>query len=426
MMNLSKLKTGILCILVILLSLSISAGGKPCLRYDFGSGNTAEGYIAVSADTVYTDERGYGFEPEASIQTIDHDGDDALKSDFVTSDTPFFYSVKLPEGNYKVTMVLGDAKGQSNTTVKAEMRRLMLENVQTEPGQFKTETIIVNIRTPDIDGGDKVRLKGREKDNEMVAWDDKLTLEFNGSRPCLCAIEIEPAENIPTVYLLGDSTVCDQPNEPWNSWGQMLTRFFKPEVAVSNHAQSGESIRSSLGAKRFDKVWSQIQPGDYLFLQFGHNDMKHRADDALEMYRKNLLDIVAEAKKRGATPVLVTSMERKSGIENDTLEGYPDAVRDVAAKTDTALIDLHAMSKILYKALGDDLDKAFQDGTHHNAYGSYQLAQCIIQGIIDNKLGLSECVADDFGHYDPAQPDPIDTFNIPASPMATSEKPLGN
>ena len=417
---------GVLSVYATVLLSAISAEAKPALRYDFGSGDTAEGYIAVSADTVYTAERGYGFEPGGTIQAIDRDRGDALKSDFVTSDEPFFYSVKLPEGNYRVTMTLGDAKGASNTTVKAELRRLMLEKVQTAPRQFQTQTIIVNIRTPDIPGGGKVRLKAREKANEMVAWDDKLTLEFNGMRPCLCAIEIEAADNVPTVYLLGDSTVCDQPNGPWNSWGQMLTRFFKPEVAVANHAQSGESIRSSLGAKRFDKVWSLIQPGDYLFLQFGHNDMKRRTDDALETYHKNLLDIVAEAKKHGVTPVLVTSMERKAGIEKDTLEGYPDAVRDVAAKTDTALIDLHAMSKVLYKALGDDLDKAFQDGTHHNNYGSYELAKCIIQGIIDNKLELSHCVVDDFGHFDPAKPDPVETFNIPASPMAISEKPLGN
>ena len=99
---------------------------------------------------------------------------------------------------------------------------------------------------PKISGdGDQVHLKPREKTNEWWAWDDKLTLEFNGTHPALRSLEIEKAD-VPTVFLLGDSTVCDQPAEPWNSWGQMLPRFFKPEVAIANHAESGETIANSL------------------------------------------------------------------------------------------------------------------------------------------------------------------------------------
>src|SRR6185436_20223148 len=98
----------------------------------------------------------------------------------------------------------------------------------------------------------------------MRNWDRKLTLEFNGTRPCVCAVEIESAPEIPTVFVLGDSTVCDQPLEPWNSWGQMLPRFFGPDVAIANHAQSGESLKSSLGAHRLDKVLSAMKSGDYL------------------------------------------------------------------------------------------------------------------------------------------------------------------
>ena len=361
-----------------------------------------------------------------SVKAVDCGGDDALRSDFVTSDSPFLFSVKLPEGNYKVTMTFGDAEGESTTTVKAEMRRLMLEKVYTANGSFETRAIVVNIRTPHIADGRQVRLKDREKTTEAVAWDDKLTLEFNGARPCLCALRIERVENIPTVYLLGDSTVCDQPLEPWNSWGQMLTRFFTPGVAIANHAQSGESIRSSLSANRFNKVWNAIKPGDYLFVQFGHNDMKSRDLNALETYKSDLMTIVAEAKKRSAVPVLITSMERKNGIQNDTLGGYPAAVREVAAQTKTAMIDLHAMSKVLYKAMGSDLDKAFQDGTHHTGYGSFQLARCIVQGIRENKLELAGYIVDDVQGFDPAKPDMFESFTVPPSPMTTTVKPLGS
>jgi lysophospholipase L1-like esterase len=301
----------------------------------------------------------------------------------------------------------------------------MLEEVHTRAGEFKTRTFIVNVRTPAIPGGDRVRLKQRERENEMVAWDDKLTLEFNGDHPSLATLEIAPT-NVPTVYLLGDSTVCDQPREPWNSWGQMLTRFFGPGVAVANHSQSGESIRSSLGANRFDKVFSLIKPGDYLFLQFGHNDMKDRAPDALATYESNLKMIVEQTREKGATPVLVTSMERKAGVNSPTLQGYPDTVCDVAREDDVALIDLNDMSLQLYRALGEDLDRAFQDGTHHNAYGSYQLAQCVVEGIRTSGLPLAKLLAEDVVPFDPAQPDPVAAFGLPASPDMSELKPEGN
>src|SRR5205823_685569 len=186
------------------------------------------------------------------------------------SDKPFYFSVALPEGNYQVSITFGDMAGETNTTVKAELRRLMLEQVHTTAGKFVTRTLTVNVRTPQIAGGGEVRLKDREKATENWAWDEKLTLEFSGARPCVCALEIAKAD-VPTLYLLGDSTVCDQPREPFTSWGQMLTRFLKPGIAVANHAESGESLRSSRGAKRLDKVLSTMRAGDWLFIQFGHN-----------------------------------------------------------------------------------------------------------------------------------------------------------
>ena len=106
--------------------------------------------------------------------------------------------------------------------------------------------------------------------------------------------------------------------------------------------------------------------------------------------------------------------------------GYPDAVREVAREENCALIDLNAMSKIFYKALGEDLGKAFQDGTHHNNYGSYELAKCVVHGIKQSKLPLAKFIVKDFGDFDPAKPDPVATFEMPASPSVSSTKPLGN
>ena len=406
------MKTLPLALLGIISSVIFSASAQPGYKLDF-SGQPEAGWTAVAPTNFYSSKTGFGFEPGAAVLT---------SNQAAASDRAFYFSVKLPEGNYQVTATFA---GESTVTVKSELRRLMLEKIHTAAGKVETRSFVANVRTPKISDAEKVKLKQREQDTEMADWDEKLTLEFNGAHPNLRTLEIQKVE-VPTIFITGDSTVCDQSAEPWNSWGQMLPRFFSPDVAVANYAESGESIRSSLGAKRFDKVFSLMNKGDYLFVQFGHNDMKDKATNALETYKTNLKKIVARTRELGGTPVLVTSMERKGGVEQDTLAGYPDAVREVAKGENCALIDLHAMSRTFYRALRENVDKAFQDGTHHNNYGSYELAKCVVKGIRENKLPLAKSIADNFGDFDPAQPDALATFEMPASPTVSKEKPLGN
>jgi lysophospholipase L1-like esterase len=376
-------------------------------KFSFGGGFT----------NFYSREEGHGFEPGAEIMS---------REKWCESDKPFYFSVVVPEGNYKVTAIFGGCESGSTNTVKSELRRLMLEKVVTPPAKFVTRTFSVNVRTSKISGSNEVHLKPRERTNEMWNWDEKLTIEFNGNHPSVSSLEIERADDLPTIYLLGDSTVCDQPGEPWNSWGQMLPRFFKSEVVVANNAQSGETLRSSLSALRLAKVLSTIKRGDYLFIQYGHNDMKDTATNALDRYKSNLKLFVSRAKDKGATPVLVTSMERKTGMDRDTLLDYPATVIAVAKEENVALLDLHAMSKVFYRALGSQIDRAFQDGTHHNNYGSYELAKCVIQGIRNSKLDLAKFISDDFKDFDPGHPDPVDSFEMPASPTRIGAKPLGD
>jgi lysophospholipase L1-like esterase len=225
---------------------------------------------------------------------------------------------------------------------------------------------------------------------------------------------------------MGDSTVTDQPFEPWSSWGQMFTRFFKPGVAISNHAESGESLGSSLSARRVAKVQAEMKKGDYVFIQFGHNDMKSKAPNALQKYEENLARLVSEIQDEGVTPVLVTSMERTAGVEKDTLAGYPEAMKRVAVQEKAALIDLHSMSRQLYVGLGKDLDAAFQDGTHHNNFGSYEIARCVVEGIRGAKLPLAAMLADDVKPFDPAHPDAVADFRYAPSPLKDLTKPDGN
>ncbi len=411
MKNSSFLKTTGL--FAILLAAALAAPGLTSYQFNFGSDPKAD-WTPVAPANVYSSAAGYGFEPGADL---------FQSAGAVSSAQPFYFSAKLPEGNYRVTVTLG-GEAAATTTVKAELRRLMLEKVPSAPGASVTRTFIVNLRTPQIPGGTHVHLKPRETASEIWDWDDKLTLEFNGEHPSLRSLQIEPAA-VPTVYVIGDSTVCDQPAEPWNSWGQMLPRFFKPVVAVANHAESGEAINSSLHALRFAKIFSLMKPGDYLFVQFGHNDQKSKATNALAIYQENLRQVVATTREKGGTPVLVTSMERKGGLDHDTLAGYPDAVRAVAKEENCALIDLNQMSRVFYRALGDNIGLAFQDGTHHNNYGSYELAKCVILGIQQDKLPLAADVEDGFT-FDPAHPDDVTTFHMAVSPNASALKPLGN
>ncbi len=408
-------------------------------KFQFAPGKVEDGYTLVPPDCDYQEKLGYGFEPGATITAEKRVSETALHSGFCTSATPFFFSIDLPEGNYRVAVTLGDSLGESTTTVKAEQRRLMLEGVHTARGEFATRDFAVNTRTPQIAGGGAVKLKApRETVDEAWSWDKRLTLEFNDSRVCLCALTIEKID-VPTVFILGDSTVCDQPKEPYASWGQMLTRFLKPGVAVANHAESGESLQSSTGAHRFEKVLSEMKAGDYLLIQYGHNDMKSKDPDAVQKYKVTLKKWVRETKQKGGIPVLITPMHRHR-FEGDkivnSLGAYPETVREAAKEENVALIDLNNMSKSFYEALGpkpsimafkhDSPDDPKFDGTHHSPYGAYELAKCVALGIKQAKLDLAVFVMDEAAAFDPARPDPAAEFKVPPSPGRTTQRPLGD
>jgi lysophospholipase L1-like esterase len=424
-----------------------SLGATPLsLRFDFGSGPVAAGSIAVGADTPYTAARGHGFEPGASVTDVDRGGD-ALTGDFCTGAQPFFFSVDLPEGDYRVKLLLGDAAGESQTVIKAESRRLVHEPVTTKAGELTTATFLVHLRTPELPGGGTVRLKPREIG--ALHWDKRLTLEFNGSRPCIAALEITRVEDAITVFLAGDSTVTDQQLEPYAAWGQMLPAFFGPTVAIANHAESGESARSFVGERRHEKVMSMLKAGDYLLIQFGHNDQKSGPGHLTEAggYPDILRRFVADARAKGAHPVLVTAMERRNFDAAGqhivpSLGGYPAAMREVAAELGVPLIDLNARSIPFYEALGPEEAKhafvhfpagsfpgqtsAMADDTHFSAYGAYELAKCVVEEIRLRVPALAAHLRPGLPTYDPAHPARFSDWHLPASPPKPVVKPEGS
>ncbi len=353
------------------------------------------------------------------------------------TDKPFFFSIPVPPGNYRIRVDLG-GRDASTVTVRAEARRLMLEKVPVAAGKSATRSFDVNVRIPEFTKPDgtqgRVRLKQREIGN--LDWDPKLTLEFNGVNPAFRSLTIEPLvgdKAEPTLYLAGDSTMVDQDVEPWASWGQQLPRFFLPGVAVANHAESGESAISFLGEQRFAEIISIIKPGDYFFVQFAHNDQK--VPNGLPRYIEIMTDFVNQVRAKGATPVIVTAQNRYSfdadGHITDTLGGYPQASRQIAKDTNTALIDLNAMSKVMFEAMGPDgaahafmrfkagsypgVVRDIADGTHFNNFGAYELAQIVTHGIREDKLPIAKFLDPAVRDFDrlTRMPSPTSTCRIP-------------
>ena len=132
--------------------LNVPALARPAtFRFDFGPGPVGEGMTRVVPEMIYSESAGFGFEPGASIKAVDRAGGDPVTGDFCTANEPFFFSVAVPdEGNHRVTVALGDREAESVMTIKAELRRLMVGEVRTAPGEFEKVTFIVNTRTPKI------------------------------------------------------------------------------------------------------------------------------------------------------------------------------------------------------------------------------------------------------------------------------------
>jgi lysophospholipase L1-like esterase len=181
-----------------------------------------------------------------------------------------------------------------------------------------------------------------------------------------------------------------------------------------------------------------MNPGDYLFIEFGHNDQKEKGPDdgAFKSYSERMRLFVTEFRKKGGIPVIVSPANRRSfgddGKITNSLGDYPAAAKKVAEELNVPFIDLNAMTKTLYESLGPDNSKelfviypantfpdqkeALNDNTHFNSYGAYELAKCIMEGIKDNNLGLKKYFAKGIPAYDPGKPDKFEEFSLPLSP----------
>lgn len=433
-------------LLVLLLMLSYIVQAQH-LAYKFSFGYSRKDYLSINPETKFNYQTGYGFS-QGSVVTVHS----KIKNGFVTSDRPFYFSVKLPDGNYDVKIVLGDPEGISATTVRAENRRLFLSHTTTRKGELLAKTFTVHVRDSMIRYANgvvagKVKLKSRE--SAYLHWDNLLTIEFSDSLAKVSSIEITPNTKAATVFLAGNSTVVDQDKDPWAAWGQMFPSFFEPgNICVANYAESGETLKAFKGERRLEKIMSMAKEGDYLFIEFAHNDQKAGSShlDPFTTYKSTLKEWISEARNHKMIPVLVTSMHRRSfdagGHIVNTLSDFPEAMRQTAKEENVVLVDLNAMSKILYEAWGPERslkafvhfpantfpgqDSALKDNTHFTTYGAYELARCVLKGVRETNLPIARYIKKGTMLFDPAKPDAWEQWYWPLSPLVASVKPDGN
>ncbi|NGM64583.1 rhamnogalacturonan acetylesterase [Sphingobacterium sp. SGR-19] len=420
----------------------VSTLSAQILQYEFSFGKAfSDRSVILKTAEPYEANGQYGFEFGSEENVEIREG-----SHILFSNKPFYFSVNVPEGNYKVSIgYQGLSDSEFNSTVRSESRRLQLEQVNVPRHKEVQRSFIVNRKDARIREGEYVRLK-KPRELEKLDWDDKLTLEFQHTNN-IRYIRVEQVQEVPTIFLAGNSTVVNQEHEPWASWGQMIPRFFDTQMTVANHAESGLALSSFLTSKRLDKILTIAKPGDYLFIEFGHNDQKEKdeKEGAYRGYTERLRYFVEAFRAIGGTPVIVTSTARRSFNANGqlqyTLADYPNAARKVAQELQVPLIDLNKMTRTFYETLGVEGSKqafvhyaantfpeqpeSLQDNTHFNTYGAYQIAKMVLQGIIDNRLDIRKHIID-FKSYKSTKPDAHEDWEWPLSVKNSDRKPDGN
>ncbi|WP_030754422.1 rhamnogalacturonan acetylesterase [Streptomyces griseus] len=288
----------------------------------------------------------------------------------------------LAPGKYDVTVTLGgDTAGA--TAIGGETRRALLAETPTGAGERLRRSFTVDVRDP-------------EGEPTGPAGSPGLDLLLTGAAPRVAALRVTPAPTATRLFLVGDSTVCDQPGDPYTGWGQRLPVHLGRGVAVANHADSGESTVSFLANPAlFDRVEAEIRPGDPVLIQLAHNDKQTDA----ATYRANLTTLVERVRARGGEPVLVTPIVRRWFNADGTLDNgtallvnglgvdHPAEIRALATTLSTPLIDLTALTKARVEELGPEGSKALylttekRDNTHTSVRGATEYAALVAAGL---------------------------------------------
>jgi lysophospholipase L1-like esterase len=290
-------------------------------------------------------------------------------------------TLDVANGNHNVTVEVGSATAAGASRVESELYRISAPETATASGAYSLLSFTVNVRA--------------EKHDGYTAPGGKLDLIVDGAAPQLHGLGVAAAPSAITIFVAGDSTVCDWAPTATNAsstnqrgWAQELSQYFKPGVAVANYADSGETAGGF-----YSKFWGDAKPlikmGDYVFIQFGHNDQKNQAD--IDNYKTNLMKYVTDAKNAKATPVLFTPVNRKN--TSPAFAGLDQQARDLAAAQGVALIDLTNLSVAYYKTQSN-LTPLFADGdsTHLSEAGATAISGLVANAIKTGTLPLKDYV----------------------------------
>jgi lysophospholipase L1-like esterase len=278
---------------------------------------------------------------------------------------PITCALPAPNGNYDVTLDLGSDDSSGSSRVLAETRHDH-GSFETVAGEHRLLDSTVNVRAELHDGG-------------QSAPGDVLELLIEGVAPELRGLRLRAAPQARTLFIAGDSTVCDwlgsnasAVSDDETGWGQALAQYFGAGIAVANYADSGETSGSFYG-KFFPALRAAMKAGDYLLIQFGHNDQKD--DAAIAAYRANLLKYVSDARARQVTPILLTPVSRASGSDAEPgFAGLDQQVRDLCEAEQLALIDLTVLSRKYYATVPDKKLLFVDGGTHLSSAGAGAVA----------------------------------------------------
>ncbi|THA74285.1 rhamnogalacturonan acetylesterase [Streptomyces sp. A0642] len=304
-----------------------------------------------------------------------------------TGTAPVICHFDVAPGAYRVTARIGGAT-EGRTTVTAETRRTVLGETPTAAGRPVLRSFTVQVREP-------------EGEPTGASGSPGLDLTFGGPAPLLAGLHVSPAPGVPQLFLIGDSTVCDQLGSPYTGWGQELPQYLRAGVSVANYADSGESSRTYLDQPQlFPAVRPLINRGDTVLIQLAHNDKQTTEAD----YRANLTAMIDAIRAEGGRPVLVTPIVRRWFNADGTLDNgtallvnglgvdLPAQIRLLAAEHDVPLVDLTALTRQRVEELGPEGSKALyltaekRDNTHTSERGATEYAAMVRDALRDQHL----------------------------------------
>jgi lysophospholipase L1-like esterase len=227
---------------------------------------------------------------------------------------------------------------------------------------------------------------------------------------------IMPPKKI-TIYMIGDSTMCTYQARQWpvTGWGMPFANYFDSGVTIDNRARGGRSSRTFLEENRWQPIVDSLKEGDYVFIQFGHNDEAKEPQYAARYtsvpdYKTNLIKFITDTRAKKASPVLVSPVSRRSfdkeGNAKETHADYTKAVLEIGQQYNVPVIDLDKQSRELYQQMGPvrakllfmELDsaehpnypKGRHDNTHFNEFGARKMAEIVLSDIKKQHLDIAE------------------------------------